>query len=125
MTNFLCLCIRVDGMGIRNQLRPVGPQQGQLNPSGTGPVLLHQLLQTLRSPASAEQQQQVLQILKSNPQLMTAFIRHRQQQQQQQQAQQQQQQQQQQTGQGGQPMMPTVMNQPQQQQQHMIQHPGT
>jgi len=76
----------IDGMGIRNQIRPVVAQAGQINQGGQ--VLLHQLLHILRSPATPEQQQQVLQILESNPQLMTAFIRHRQQQQQQQQQQQ-------------------------------------
>ncbi|XP_057659426.1 CREB-binding protein isoform X6 [Diorhabda carinulata] len=40
---------------------------------------LQQLMQTLRSPQSAEQQQQILTILKSNPQLMAAFIKQRQQ----------------------------------------------
>ncbi|XP_065216749.1 putative mediator of RNA polymerase II transcription subunit 26 isoform X2 [Planococcus citri] len=59
---------------------------------------LQQLLQTLRLPSSPQQQDQILQILKTNPQLMAAFIKQRQQQQQQQQQllQQQQQQQQQQ-----------------------------
>ena len=92
-------------------------------------MLLHQLLQTLRSPTTSEQQQQVLQILKSNPQLMTAFIRHRQQQQQQLQAQQAAAQQQ---G-GGQPvhqagpgqnMMPNSGMNPQSHQGNMIQNQG-
>ncbi|CAG7672442.1 unnamed protein product [Allacma fusca] len=65
--------------GTENDADPVGSQPGQVS---QGQVLLHQLLQTLRSPTTSEQQQQVLQILKSNPQLMIAFIRHRQHQQQ-------------------------------------------
>ena len=40
--------------------------------------VLQELLTTLRSPTSPEQQQQVLAILKSNPQLMAAFIKQRQ-----------------------------------------------
>lgn len=40
---------------------------------------LQQLMQTLRSPHSPDQQQQILTILKSNPQLMAAFIKQRQQ----------------------------------------------
>lgn len=39
---------------------------------------LQQLMNTLRSPQSPEQQQQILSILKSNPQLMAAFIKQRQ-----------------------------------------------
>lgn len=39
---------------------------------------LQQLMQTLRSPHSDQQQQQILSILKSNPQLMAAFIKQRQ-----------------------------------------------
>nr|XP_057917914.1 histone acetyltransferase p300 isoform X2 [Doryrhamphus excisus] len=38
---------------------------------------LHDLLRTLRSPSSPLQQQQVLNILRSNPTLMAAFIRQR------------------------------------------------
>lgn len=38
---------------------------------------LQQLMQTLRSPHSPEQQQQILSILKANPQLMAAFIKQR------------------------------------------------
>ena len=43
------------------------------------PQVLQQLLATLRSPNSPQQQQKVLTILKSNPQLMAAFIRQREQ----------------------------------------------
>lgn len=39
---------------------------------------LQQLMATLRSPHSPEQQQQILSILKANPQLMAAFIKQRQ-----------------------------------------------
>jgi len=110
------------------QVRPTVPNQpvncqGQPQP---GHVLLNQLLQTLRSPTTPEQQQQVLQILKSNPQLMTAFIRHRQQQQ----ANQAMQQGQQMVNQVGQPVQQQqgqqLLNQPQQQQQqqHVLQHAG-
>ncbi|XP_022538658.2 histone acetyltransferase p300 isoform X1 [Astyanax mexicanus] len=38
---------------------------------------LQDLLRTLRSPSSPQQQQQVLNILRSNPQLMAAFIKQR------------------------------------------------
>jgi E1A/CREB-binding protein len=38
---------------------------------------LQQLLETLKSPASPQQRQQVLNILKSNPALMAAFIKQR------------------------------------------------
>ncbi|KAJ8981154.1 hypothetical protein NQ317_013819 [Molorchus minor] len=65
---------------------PIQPNQG-VRP-GTSPVnaqanmmqkqALQQLMQTLRSPQSAEQQQTILAILKSNPQLMAAFIKQRQ-----------------------------------------------
>nr|6ES6_B Chain B, NCBD [Homo sapiens] len=41
------------------------------------PNALQDLLRTLRSPSSPQQQQQVLNILKSNPQLMAAFIKQR------------------------------------------------
>ena len=39
---------------------------------------LQQLLEILKSPNTPEKQQQVLQILKSDPQLMAAFIKERQ-----------------------------------------------
>lgn len=39
--------------------------------------VLQELLTTLRSPSSPEQQQQALVILRSNPQLMAAFIKQR------------------------------------------------
>ncbi|XP_036422021.1 histone acetyltransferase p300 isoform X2 [Colossoma macropomum] len=49
-----------------------GPAGGSL-PQGA----LQDLLRTLRSPSSPQQQQQVLHILRSNPQLMAAFIKQR------------------------------------------------
>ncbi|XP_046672047.1 CREB-binding protein-like [Homalodisca vitripennis] len=58
----------------------VGPMR-QAQPAANQTIhkqALQQLLQTLRSPSSQEQQQQILQILKSNPQLMAAFIKQRQ-----------------------------------------------
>ncbi|XP_018572292.1 CREB-binding protein isoform X4 [Anoplophora glabripennis] len=75
--------------------QPMQPNQAGVRP-GTAPIntpgnmmqkqALQQLLQTLRSPQSSEQQQQILSILKTNPQLMAAFIKQRQQAQQMQQA---------------------------------------
>ncbi|KAM4697951.1 CREB-binding protein isoform 3-T3 [Rhinophrynus dorsalis] len=50
------------------------PQQQTRNIS---PNALQDLLRTLKSPSSPQQQQQVLNILKSNPQLMAAFIKQR------------------------------------------------
>lgn len=84
--------------GIRQQGPPVmqpgqmGQTPMQQNPAvvrpGAAPInapgnmmqkqALQQLMATLRSPQSAEQQQQILTILKSNPQLMAAFIKQRQ-----------------------------------------------
>uniref|UniRef100_A0A1A7W816 histone acetyltransferase n=1 Tax=Iconisemion striatum TaxID=60296 RepID=A0A1A7W816_9TELE len=53
--------------------RPQTPQR----PSTIPPNALQDLLRTLKSPSSPQQQQQVLNILKSNPQLMAAFIKQR------------------------------------------------
>uniref|UniRef100_A0AAQ5Z9X6 histone acetyltransferase n=1 Tax=Amphiprion ocellaris TaxID=80972 RepID=A0AAQ5Z9X6_AMPOC len=56
------------------------PQQQNLSRVMTGniaPSALQDLLRTLKSPTSPQQQQQVLSILKSNPQLMAAFIKQR------------------------------------------------
>lgn len=50
-----------------------GPGTGGTIPQGA----LQDLLRTLRSPSSPLQQQQVLNILRSNPQLMAAFIKQR------------------------------------------------
>ncbi|XP_042605786.1 CREB-binding protein-like isoform X5 [Cyprinus carpio] len=53
--------------------RPQAPQR----PGAIAPNALQDLLLTLKSPSSPQQQQQVLNILKSNPQLMAAFIKQR------------------------------------------------
>ncbi|XP_068098213.1 histone acetyltransferase p300 [Hyperolius riggenbachi] len=63
----------------------INPQAGIGQVSGTGQAkqgslphaALHNLLRTLRSPSSPMQQQQVLNILHSNPQLLAAFIKQR------------------------------------------------
>lgn len=63
--------------GATPAVRPVG----DLNTGGNmmqQKQALNQLLQTLKSPHSAEQQQRILTILKANPQLMAAFIKNRQ-----------------------------------------------
>ncbi|XP_034712651.1 CREB-binding protein isoform X3 [Etheostoma cragini] len=52
------------------------PQTTQ-RPGAIAPNALQDLLRTLKSPSSPQQQQQVLNILKSNPQLMAAFIKQR------------------------------------------------
>lgn len=53
--------------------------QGQQQGNQTSKHALQQLMQTLKNPTSGpDQQQQILQILKSNPQLMAAFIKQRQ-----------------------------------------------
>ena len=91
---------------------------GQPNPQGGPPVqsqrnatqALQHLLQTLKTPSSPQQQNEVLHILKTHPQLMAAFIRQRQVQQQTQQQQQQAHQQPQQQQQPG--MMPQPPNMP-------------
>lgn len=49
----------------------------QQPPRSITPNALQDLLRTLKSPSSPQQQQQVLNILKSNPQLMAAFIKQR------------------------------------------------
>ncbi len=78
------LTVPVQGPGVPNiqqQQTPGAPisQPGVMNPP-QGPrgqvpqQALQQLLQTLRSPSSPAQHQEVLNILKSNPQLMAAFI---------------------------------------------------
>ncbi|XP_048774287.1 CREB-binding protein-like isoform X2 [Ostrea edulis] len=63
------------------QQQPVMNQPGiQMQPNQirqTNQHALHELLKTLKSPSSNQQQAQVLQILKSNPQLMAAFIQQR------------------------------------------------
>uniref|UniRef100_A0A672NDS8 histone acetyltransferase n=1 Tax=Sinocyclocheilus grahami TaxID=75366 RepID=A0A672NDS8_SINGR len=50
----------------------------QRKPAAVPPATnAHDLLRTLKSPSSPQQQQQVLNILKSNPHLMAAFIKQR------------------------------------------------
>ncbi|XP_037834605.1 histone acetyltransferase p300 isoform X3 [Kryptolebias marmoratus] len=63
---------------------PGGAVPGAPNVQGVGAAggnipqaALHELLRTLRSPSSPHQQQQVLNILRSSPQLMAAFIKQR------------------------------------------------
>ncbi|KAL1005748.1 hypothetical protein UPYG_G00063490 [Umbra pygmaea] len=53
------------------------PQTPPQRPGAIAPNALQDLLRTLKSPSSPQQQQQVLNILKSNPQLMAAFIKQR------------------------------------------------
>lgn len=53
------------------------PPQAPQRPPAIAPNALQDLLRTLKSPSSPQQQQQVLNILKSNPQLMAAFIKQR------------------------------------------------
>ncbi|KAM9463213.1 histone acetyltransferase p300 isoform 2-T2 [Clarias gariepinus] len=59
----------------------IGGPGGATNPgTGNGGLLqsaLQDLLRTLRSPSSPLQQQQVLKILRSNPQLMATFVKQR------------------------------------------------
>lgn len=69
-------------------MRPSGVQPGTMasnNPvAGQSPAsqnskqALQQLMMTLKNPQHPDQQQQILNILKSNPQLMAAFIKQRQ-----------------------------------------------
>ncbi|XP_007668418.1 histone acetyltransferase p300-like [Ornithorhynchus anatinus] len=60
---------QVPGVAVPGVVRP---KQGSLPRAA-----LQNLLRTLRSPSSPLQQQQVLNILRSNPQLLTAFISQR------------------------------------------------
>lgn len=59
------------------QQRAPAPQQQATQPA-VHQKALQQLMATLRSPTSHNQQQEILQILKSNPPLMAAFIKQRQ-----------------------------------------------
>ncbi|XP_016890788.1 CREB-binding protein isoform X2 [Cynoglossus semilaevis] len=64
----------------QRMLIPQQPGVRIQTPQRTGtiaPNALQELLRTLKSPSSPQQQQQVLNILKSNPQLMAAFIKQR------------------------------------------------
>uniref|UniRef100_H3D9B6 histone acetyltransferase n=1 Tax=Tetraodon nigroviridis TaxID=99883 RepID=H3D9B6_TETNG len=68
------------GPPMNPQQRPgmMGHMAPQQQPAVTqSPGALQELLRTLRSPSSPAQQQQVLNILRSNPALMAAFIRQR------------------------------------------------
>ncbi|XP_024140259.1 histone acetyltransferase p300 isoform X2 [Oryzias melastigma] len=69
-----------------NQQQPPPGNRGMMQIMGVGgdpasgnlpQAALQELLRTLRSPSSPMQQQQVLNILRSNPTLMAAFIRQR------------------------------------------------
>lgn len=78
----------------QHQAQPMvmsGPMSRQPGVIGGGPVsqvgpqvqstmhkhVLQQLMQTLKNPHTPEQQNQILQILKSNPPIMAAFIKQR------------------------------------------------
>ncbi|XP_053131902.1 CREB-binding protein isoform X2 [Hemicordylus capensis] len=72
--------------GMPRPVMPMPAQQAVAGPRLPGaqpparnipPNALQELLRTLKSPSSPQQQQQVLNILKSNPQLMAAFIKQR------------------------------------------------
>ncbi|CAJ1075041.1 CREB binding protein b isoform X3 [Xyrichtys novacula] len=69
------------GLQMPGVMPPQGaPQQQNMPrgiPSNIAPSALQDLLRTLKSPSSPQQKQQVLNILKSNPQLMAAFIKQR------------------------------------------------
>lgn len=76
--------IGTGGNSMMNQLRPgiqgALPQNIQVpNNQPQQKQTLQQLMQTLKNPSSGpEHQAQLLQILKSNPQIMAAFIKQRQ-----------------------------------------------
>jgi hypothetical protein len=65
------------GAMVAGVMTPQQQQAQQQQPPGQKQAL-QLLLQTLKSPNTPEQQQQILQILKKNPQLMAAFIKQRQ-----------------------------------------------
>lgn len=65
--------------GVGGVQPPIIQGQQQQQSSQASKQALQQLMQTLKNPTSGpDQQQQILQILKSNPQLMAAFIKQRQ-----------------------------------------------
>ncbi|XP_011493407.2 CREB-binding protein [Aedes aegypti] len=109
------VCIQGPGGMVANP-QQVGQQQGQPSqlPTNQPKAAIAQLMATLKNPqAGPEQQQQLLSILKANPQLMAAFIKQRQQMAQNQQNQ----------NQGG--MSQQQQQQQQQQQPHnVMQHAG-
>lgn len=67
-------------VGIRQQGNMINQPVQPGGATNTPPKqALQQLMQTLKNPSSGpEQQNQILQILKANPQLMAAFIKQRQ-----------------------------------------------
>uniref|UniRef100_A0A667Z649 histone acetyltransferase n=1 Tax=Myripristis murdjan TaxID=586833 RepID=A0A667Z649_9TELE len=74
------------GLPMTGVMPPQGPPQQGVTPQQQGmprmpgniaPSAVQDLLRTLKSPSSPQQQQQVLNILKSNPHLMAAFIKQR------------------------------------------------
>lgn len=67
-------------VGIRQQTSMINQPVQPGGATNTPPKqALQQLMQTLKNPSSGpEQQSQILQILKANPQLMAAFIKQRQ-----------------------------------------------
>ncbi|XP_074179176.1 uncharacterized protein LOC141569503 [Rhinolophus sinicus] len=65
-------------MSTQAQPAVAGPRMPSVQlPRSISPGALQDLLQTLKSPSSPQQQQQVLNILNSTPQLMAAFIKQR------------------------------------------------
>ncbi|XP_014839101.1 PREDICTED: CREB-binding protein-like isoform X1 [Poecilia mexicana] len=58
-------------------MTPQQPNMPRVMPGNITPSAVQELLHTLKSPSSPQQQQQVLTILKSNPHLMAAFIKQR------------------------------------------------
>lgn len=75
-TNPMMTVMRPGGVGgVQAGAMVQGPHAGNQAPKHA----LQQLMQTLKNPTSGpDQQSQILQILKSNPQLMAAFIKQRQ-----------------------------------------------
>lgn len=69
--------MRPSGVMGQGQGGSVAGQQQPTNPQSSKQAL-HQLMMTLKNPTNQDQNQQILQILKSNPQLMAAFIKQRQ-----------------------------------------------
>lgn len=71
-------------VGNISNLRPGGMQgnvmtQNAQNAQNTSKQALQQLMKTLKNSPNPDSHQQILNILKSNPQLMSAFIKQRQQ----------------------------------------------
>lgn len=60
-------------------MRPAGSKPGMVQTQHHQREAIKELMDTLKHPSSGpEQQRQILQILKANPQLMAAFIKQRQ-----------------------------------------------